>query len=242
MLLMRAVGDALGKYDIALGGRTAAYEYYGTSGTNPTSMARRPVAAWASRKAVVARTRSCRPAWRETFARTQREQRARTRARQSSGQTFEQSFPSRRTRQRAESSLGREVIADEIPMPRRSAYARAWILERFVLKVGCRQADAAAVLEQALTVGRHQVRHWTTLPHGPLQPQPAIHGEDHPGTAVHEFAIGTILSFGTSSSRGIHRHVDRQQDDGAKQILTVGDPSCGLLEPDPDWWRRRCGL
>lgn len=166
-------------------------------------MARRPVAAWASRKAVVARTRSCRPVWRESFARTQREQRARTRARQSSGQTFEQSFPSRRTRQRAESSSGREVIADEIPMPRRSAYARAWILERFVLKVGCRQADAAAVLEQALTVGRHQVRHWTTLPHVPVQPQPAIHGEDHPGTAVHEFAIGTILSFGTSSSRGI---------------------------------------
>jgi len=75
-------------------------------------------------------------------------------------------------------------------MPGFSAQTRARILQRLVLESTWLETDTRAVLEQPLSVGRHEVRHGAALPHVSMQPQTAIHGVNHPVAARREFAIG----------------------------------------------------
>lgn len=74
-------------------------------------------------------------------------------------------------------------------MPSVAANARAWILERFVLKTFRREPSFATVVQQALAVAGDQMRHGLPPVHVPVQPQAAIHGERHSRFSVIEFAI-----------------------------------------------------
>ena len=74
-------------------------------------------------------------------------------------------------------------------MPCVAAEARPWILERLELQSFCRQANRTSICEEALSIGRHQVCHWVTLPSVTVQPEAAVHGEDHPISSIVELAV-----------------------------------------------------
>jgi hypothetical protein len=59
----------------------------------------------------------------------------------------------------------------------------------------------ASVLHQSVTIGRHEMRHRAALPNVPVQPQSAVHREDHPIPARDELAIRTIVRCGASIGR-----------------------------------------
>ena len=61
-------------------------------------------------------------------------------------------------------------IADKIPMPGFLAHACARILERLVLKASGGEANGAAKLKQALSIGGDQVGHRATFPRVAVQP------------------------------------------------------------------------
>ena len=65
-------------------------------------------------------------------------------------------------------------------MPGVAAFPGAGILERLELQPRSGQSDGAPVGEQQLTVHGDQVRHRAPLPDMPVQPEPAVHGVDHP--------------------------------------------------------------
>jgi hypothetical protein len=49
-------------------------------------------------------------------------------------------------------------------------------------------ADFSAVVEQALFVGRHEMRHAPAFPHVAVQPEATIHGVDHAVAAPFKFS------------------------------------------------------
>jgi hypothetical protein len=49
-------------------------------------------------------------------------------------------------------------------MPRLAAYASARVFEGLVLKTGAWKTNGAAVFDEALAIGGHQVRHGAALP------------------------------------------------------------------------------
>ena len=71
-------------------------------------------------------------------------------------------------------------------MPRVPSNARARILEGFELKPLGRKADIATIGEQPLAIRRDQMGHWVTLPSMTVQPETAIHCEDHPVASLRE--------------------------------------------------------
>jgi len=75
-------------------------------------------------------------------------------------------------------------------MPGIAADTRAGILEWLELQAVGSDAHDSTVFEQQRLIGRDEVRHPATLPQMPVQPEAAIHGVDHPVTAVTELAIG----------------------------------------------------
>jgi hypothetical protein len=77
-------------------------------------------------------------------------------------------------------------------MPGVAPLAGTRVLERLVLKARRREADALAVREQALSVGRDKVRHLPAVPDVAVEPQPAVHREDHPVAPRGELAVGRL--------------------------------------------------
>ena len=77
-------------------------------------------------------------------------------------------------------------------MPRVTANARAWVLQRFVLKTGDRKTDGAAVLDQSLSVGGDEVSHRSAFPDMAVEPETAFHRVDHPLAAKRKLTVGTI--------------------------------------------------
>ncbi len=74
-------------------------------------------------------------------------------------------------------------------MPRPAADAGARVLERFVLETLRREPNFTTVVEELLSVGRHQMRHWLPPVYMPVQPQAAIHRVRHSFFSFVEFAI-----------------------------------------------------
>lgn len=85
--------------------------------------------------------------------------------------------------------LWREPLADQIPVPGITPDARSWILQRLELKPGFWQTYRASVLNQALSVRRHEMGHLVPLPHVTVEPQPTIHRVDHPITTLRELDV-----------------------------------------------------
>ena len=85
--------------------------------------------------------------------------------------------------------LRREPLANQIPVPGITPDARAWILQRLELKPGFRQTHSTSVLNEAVSVRRHQMGHRVPLPHVTVEPQPAIHRVDHPITTLRELDV-----------------------------------------------------
>src|SRR6185437_5120575 len=73
--------------------------------------------------------------------------------------------------------------------------------ERFVLETGSGEAHVTSVLHQSVTIGRHEMRHRAAFPDVPVQPQSAVHREDHPLPARDELAIQTIVRVGALRGR-----------------------------------------
>jgi len=74
-------------------------------------------------------------------------------------------------------------------MPCVSSNARARILEGFELKPLGGQADIPTIGEQPFPIGGYQMGHWVTLPAMTVQPETAIHCEDHPVASLQELAV-----------------------------------------------------
>lgn len=74
-------------------------------------------------------------------------------------------------------------------MPRVSADARARILEWFVLESVGVDPNGRAVVEKKRAIRRDEMRHATAAPQMAVQPEAAIHGEDHPVTSLFEFPV-----------------------------------------------------
>jgi hypothetical protein len=74
-------------------------------------------------------------------------------------------------------------------MPGITADARSRILQRLELKPGFRQTHRPSVLDQALSVCRHEMGHPVPLPHVTVEPQPTIHRVDHPITTLRELEV-----------------------------------------------------
>ena len=74
-------------------------------------------------------------------------------------------------------------------MPCVASKARPWILEGLELQSLCRQANRAPICEESLSIGRHQVCHGVALPSVTVQPEAAVHGEDHPISSMVELAV-----------------------------------------------------
>ena len=75
-------------------------------------------------------------------------------------------------------------------MPGVAANPRPRILERLELKPTFRQPDGASILDQALSVGRNEMRHAVPLPQVTMEPEPTIHRVDHSVATLLELEIG----------------------------------------------------
>ncbi len=64
-------------------------------------------------------------------------------------------------------------------MPSLTLLSVARIFERVMLQALERKSDACAPAEQAIAIDRDQMRHRTTEPDVPMQPEPAIHRMSH---------------------------------------------------------------
>jgi hypothetical protein len=82
-----------------------------------------------------------------------------------------------------------QPLPGEIPMPGVGSDTCARILERLELKAGFWQADRTSVFQEALPVGRYEVRHPAPLPHVPVQPEATVHRVDHPITTLRELDV-----------------------------------------------------
>lgn len=74
-------------------------------------------------------------------------------------------------------------------MPRVTSDTGARILQWLELQPFSWKADRTAVLEQAIAVRRNEMCHWPAKPDMAMEPQPAIHGVDHPIAPVRELAV-----------------------------------------------------
>ena len=72
-------------------------------------------------------------------------------------------------------------------MPGITSDARTGILERFVLQPIGGDTGRSPVCEQSLAIGRDEVRESASLPNVPVQPETAVHGENHPVTPRSKF-------------------------------------------------------
>lgn len=102
-----------------------------------------------------------------------------------------------------EGSAGWEQIFNEIPMPRIASDSRTWILERFVLQAGDREANGSAIFDQSLATGGHQVRHGMPFPDVAMEPESALHRVDHPLASQRELAIGRMLERAVAVDRSV---------------------------------------
>ena len=85
-------------------------------------------------------------------------------------------------------------------MPGVASSTRAGILQRLVLQPFGWNTDGSPILEQELPVRRHEVRHRPAEPDMAMEPQPAIHGVDHPIAPTREFAVlGNCAPHGRAS-------------------------------------------
>jgi len=64
-------------------------------------------------------------------------------------------------------------------VPRIAANTGAWILKRFELEPIAWEANCPPVCDEDGTVGGHEVRHRATAVHVAMEPEAAIHREDH---------------------------------------------------------------
>ena len=74
-------------------------------------------------------------------------------------------------------------------MPRIASKTGSWVLQRLELKPVWGKPDLATIGEQSNTVRRDEMRHRVAFPDMAVQPQPAIHRENHPVSATFEFAV-----------------------------------------------------
>lgn len=74
-------------------------------------------------------------------------------------------------------------------MPCVAARRASRIFQWLELQALERNADRKAVLDEKGFVRGYEVSHRTTSPHVAMQPQPAVHGVDHPVAAFRELPI-----------------------------------------------------
>lgn len=74
-------------------------------------------------------------------------------------------------------------------MPRIPTQTRSRIFQRLELQSVRGESHAPPVCQQPLAIRRDQVRHWMSLPAMAVQPQPTVHGEDHPVESATELAV-----------------------------------------------------
>jgi hypothetical protein len=79
----------------------------------------------------------------------------------------------------------------EIPVPRIPLLTRSRIFQWFEFQPVDGQANAPAIFQQPLAVGRYQVCHGPPLPSVAVQPQPTIHGVNHSIAAQSKFPVGS---------------------------------------------------
>lgn len=72
-------------------------------------------------------------------------------------------------------------------MPRVASQSGARIFEGFELETRSRDADRTTIGEQPFAVRGNKVRHWTSLPHVSMEPEPPVHGVNHSFTPRAEF-------------------------------------------------------
>ena len=98
-------------------------------------------------------------------------------------------------------------------MPGVAPDSGAGILQGLELESVVGQTDGAAIGEQQLAIGRHQVRHPSSLPQVAMQPEAAIHGVDHPIAKLFELFkrwsdvghVAARLVAGDDSGNGCRR-------------------------------------
>jgi len=73
-------------------------------------------------------------------------------------------------------------------VPRITANTGARILERLELESIARQSNCPSVYEEEVTVGGHEVRHRATAVHMTMEPEAAVHREDHSVSTLGELA------------------------------------------------------
>ncbi len=94
-----------------------------------------------------------------------------------------------------------QQIANEIPMPRITSNTTARVLERLVLEAGNWKAYGAAIFDQTLAIGGHEVGHCSALPDVAMEPQAAVHRVNHPLAPKRELTIGTIVERAVTIDR-----------------------------------------
>jgi hypothetical protein len=87
-------------------------------------------------------------------------------------------------------------------VPCRPAHAGPRVLERLELQLVERETYALTIGQKALPVDGYEVRHGTTLPHVAVEPEPTVHGVDHPLAAFLELSVGWPLGVGHGGSVG----------------------------------------
>ena len=91
-------------------------------------------------------------------------------------------------------------------MPCVASNTRAGVLQWLVLQPFRWNTDGSPILEQELPVRRDEVRHRPAEPDMAMEPQPAIHGVDHPIAPARELAIlGNCAPHGRASLTGRRR-------------------------------------
>lgn len=82
-------------------------------------------------------------------------------------------------------------------MPGVATDAGTRVLERLELESFGGNADSASVGEEALSVGRDEVRQEPSLPHVAMEPEAAIHGVDHSVATGVELAKWNLILWST---------------------------------------------
>jgi hypothetical protein len=75
-------------------------------------------------------------------------------------------------------------------MPRIATFASTRVFEGLVLQSLVGHSDVLTEYQELCLVGRYEVRHRPAFPHMPVQPEPSVHGVDHPITPPFELPVG----------------------------------------------------
>ena len=77
----------------------------------------------------------------------------------------------------------RQVAPEEIPVPCIPPNSGSRVLQRLELEPFSGESDLMAILEKAHAISGDEMGHRRSFPDVAMQPEPPIHGEDHPVAA-----------------------------------------------------------